>query len=287
MEERNGNVDNQQPVVGVIGCGFVGNAVAKGFEARLRVLRYDIDPDKCECSFEELCKQSTFAFVCVPTPTAHGTHKAELLYVAKVLQQLEDVAYCGIVIVKSTMPPGSMESFLDHFTYLNLVYNPEFLSERTAVVDFKTAARVVLGGPEHETKEVAELYTQYLRSDVQVIQTDYATAQLTKYACNCLYAVKIAMFNELRQLSDKLGCQWDDVMRGILFSRWVNPMHTRVPGPDGKFGFGGKCFPKDLLAMITCAYENGVPPRMMEAAWQKNLEVRPDRDWEIIEGAIE
>ena len=92
--------------------------------------------------------------------------------------------------------------------------------------------------------------------------------------------------NEFRQIADKDGIDWGQALKGFLASGWVNPMHTMVPGPDGKLGFGGKCFPKDINAVIAYAESVSVDSVLLKASWEKNLEVRQEKDWLKIPGAV-
>ncbi len=91
--------------------------------------------------------------------------------------------------------------------------------------------------------------------------------------------------NEMRQASDKLGLDWDKIMNGFMSDGRIGNSHVEVPGHDGSFGFGGKCFPKDINAFINFFEESGLNPLVMKSAWEKNQEVRGDKDWESIPGA--
>ena len=92
--------------------------------------------------------------------------------------------------------------------------------------------------------------------------------------------------NEFKQIANANNVDWRMAMEGLLSSGWVNYMHTQVPGPDGDYGFGGKCFPKDINALITHCKNKGITPTMLEAAWTKNTEVRSNLNWLQIEGAV-
>ena len=121
---------------------------------------------------------------------------------------------------------------------------------------------------------------------VTIVQTDSQSAEFTKYACNCFYAAKISIFNEFYQVAQKQNLDWNAITNGMMSSGWINPMHTLVPGTDGNLGFGGKCFPKDINALINYFEQCGVEPLMLKAAWQKNTEVRENKNWLQIEGAV-
>ena len=266
--------------IGIIGNGFVGNAIHQGLKGHYKVSVYDIDPELCLCSLEEINSTSCI-FLCVPTPSKN-TGEIDTKPMLAALSNVEDGK---LVVVKSTITPDAAEQINESFPKLRIVYNPEFLTERTAVYDFKNPKRIVLGGQPRDVEAVAAVYEKVF-SNVQYIKTDFKTACFTKYFANCFSAAKVSMFNEFRQIADKAGVDWDIALEGMLASGWVNPMHTMVPGPDGKFGFGGKCFPKDMSAFIKYSLTSGVQPVILKAVWDKNLEVRADKDWLRIKGAI-
>jgi UDPglucose 6-dehydrogenase len=116
--------------------------------------------------------------------------------------------------------------------------------------------------------------------------TDFATAQLIKYMANCFFATKVSFMNEMFQICQAVGGDWDQAIEGFVTDGRIGNSHIDVPGHDGDFGFGGKCFPKDLNAFIVRAREVGVDPKVMQASWDKNSEVRTDLDWFDIPGAV-
>ena len=140
------------------------------------------------------------------------------------------------------------------------------------------------GAPEH-VRKVEELYKLRF-PHTKLIKTDFETAELIKYMANCFFATKISYMNEMKQISDKLGTDWSTVVEGFITDGRIGNSHNDVPGHDGSLGFGGKCFPKDLNAMIARAKELGVDPTILEATWNKNLEVREVLDWFQIKGAV-
>ena len=108
---------------------------------------------------------------------------------------------------------------------------------------------------------------------------------MVKYFANCFFSVKVSFVNEMYQICEKLGLSYNDIMGMVMADGRIGNSHWSVPGHDGSLGFGGKCFPKDLTALIHKAQELGVDPKVMRAAWRKNLEVRGDKDWLQIPGA--
>jgi UDPglucose 6-dehydrogenase len=116
------------------------------------------------------------------------------------------------------------------------------------------------------------------------IHTDATTAELVKYMNNTFFATKVSIMNEFKRISDALGTNWDDALYGFVCDGRVGDSHLHVPGPDGKLGYGGVCFPKDVNALITLGRELGTPMHTLEAGWKTNLEVRPEQDWQKLKG---
>ena len=189
-----------------------------------------------------------------------------------------------VFLIRSTVVPGTTQNFQKKFKKLKLVYNPEFLTERSANFDFISQPRFILGGSSKNTSAVEKLFRHRFGFSTPIIKTDFQTAELIKYVCNTYFATKVSFLNEMKRISDKVDANWDDVIEGFLRDGRIGSSHTQVPGPDGKFGFGGSCFPKDIQAMISFSEEIGVFSNVLNGAWQTNLEVRPEKDWESLKG---
>ena len=270
--------------IGVVGNGFVGQAIGFGFVPVLPVLVHDKDPLRSMNPLEETVNESDIVFVSVPTPM-NKDGSISLNIVRSVLQDIERVNTRGdnIIIIKSTVIPGTTESFAQEFPSLNLVFNPEFLTERHAKYDFLNQARIVLGGlPEH-TGRVAELYRLRFKH-CNIMEMDCNTAEFVKYFNNVFFSVKVAFANEMKLISEKAGVNWDEALAGFAADGRVGDSHLNVPGPDGKWGFGGTCFPKDINAFINFSESLGIKINVIKGAWQTNLQVRPERDWENLKG---
>lgn len=266
--------------IGIVGNGFVGNAIYEGLKQDYRVIVYDKDQSRSDNTMEEI-NETNIIFLCVPTPmTQDGAFDLSILKEAVLnLEQNK------ILIIKSTVTPEAAQQMIELFPNQSFVFNPEFLTERTAIEDFKNPTRIVLGGDLEKVNEVQEIYKKVF-PNVTYIKTDYKTACFIKYFCNCFFAAKVSIMNEFKQIADQEGADWDIALEGLLTSGWVNPMHTQVPGPDGDLGFGGKCFPKDLNAFIEYSNLLGIEPLMLKASWNKNIEVRKNNNWLQIKGAV-
>jgi UDPglucose 6-dehydrogenase len=222
-------------MIGIIGYGMVGKAVEFGFSKTKTVYS---DPKYNSISVNDICEMDPQAiFVCVPTPTDDSNYSI----LKSVLDTIKDSGYTGLVVVKSTILPGYLEDY-------DIVYNPEFLSRSTANQDFVTPPMLVIGGRRRD--ELLELYTQY--SDVRADKTfmvDVKTASLIKYIMNTFYAVKVTYMNEMYDIAQQLGIDWNAVAMVLANHPWMGTHHFQVPGPDGERGFGGPCLPKDSEAL--------------------------------------
>jgi len=271
--------------VGIIGNGFVGSAVASGFALHAKVCVYDTDPSRSINTLEETMN-CDFVFVTVPTPmNLDENNKIDLSIVREIFKEASSISTgASIFILKSTVIPGTSAALAREFPNLEIVFNPEFLTERSARLDFINAARIVLGGAGPACVRVGSLYRQRF-PHTPIIMTDSTSAEFVKYMCNCFFATKISFMNEMKQAGQSLGLDWDDIMSAFLLDGRIGNSHVEAPGHDGNHGFGGKCFPKDINAFINFFKSIDINPTMLMAAWAKNIEVRESADWEEIEGA--
>ena len=264
--------------VGVIGNGFVGEAQAFAFAPTTNLRIYDLDPLRSSHSLEEIL-ECQFIFVCVPTPMKKDGSQ-DTSYIEAVF---ETATPGPIYIIKSTVLPGTTEKLSKQYPKLDIVFSPEFLTERTAKLDMLTQARIVLGGKKNITSVVKKLFEQRFKNR-HIIETNSTTAEYIKYMNNTFFATKVSMMNEFKLLADKIGVEWDKALYGFVSDGRVGDSHLHVPGPDGRKGYGGTCFPKDVSAFITFAKENNIDLNTIEGGWKTNLEVRPEKDWEQDKG---
>jgi UDPglucose 6-dehydrogenase len=291
--------------IAVIGQGFVGGSLTTVFaEKGFSVLVYDkagkiargahdyrADSIKNLVNFAEGSIEgfSKVYFVCLPTPM-YEDGSADLSIVEGVLSELAEVPGERIAVVKSTVPPGSTEKWNKLFseTGLRVVFNPEFLTEANALDDMRNQNRIVLGGPRPHINTVKQVF-QTAFPKVPLVKTSSTTAEMVKYITNNFLTVKVAFANEMFQICEALdksglNVDYDKVIEYAKYDSRLGSSHWSVPGPDGQPGFGGHCFPKDVNAMIDVAKTLGVKPTVLKSAWEKNLEVRSDKDWEKMAG---
>jgi UDPglucose 6-dehydrogenase len=274
--------------IGIVGNGFVGSAIAAGFSLHAEVSIYDKDPRRSLDSLEKTVNDSEFIFVGVPTPmesTSDGTISLDIL--DSVMGEIDTLNHRtdNIFILKSTIVPGTTQRYIEKYPNLNIIFNPEFLTERAARLEFINASRIVLGGHPALCARVEGLYRDRFPI-TKIIKTDTKSAEFIKYMCNCFFAMKVSFMNEMRQAAYTDALNWEDVMDGFLTDGRIGNSHIDVPGHDGNFGFGGKCFPKDINAFIKYFEEKEINPMLLKATWDKNLEVRKNHDWLNIKDAV-
>jgi len=265
--------------VGIIGNGFVGESQAFAFSPTADVKIFDIDPLKATHNLEETLEQE-FIFVCLPTPMRmDGTQDLSFIenFFGSIFPNKDQ-----IFIIKSTVLPGTTESLSERFGF-NIIFSPEFLTERTAKLDMLTQARIILGGDFKLTERVKSLFEDRFMNR-NFILTDSKTAEYIKYMNNTFFATKVSIMNEFYRLGSEIGINWGDAMNGFASDGRVGDSHLHVPGPDGKMGYGGTCFPKDVNALIKFAESRGMRMNTIEGGWITNLEVRPEKDWEKMKG---
>ena len=274
--------------IGIIGKGFVGSAVEHGFSCNSKfkaIIRvYDKNPILSTHSLSETINHSEIIFLSVPTP-ANPDGSINTQIVENILFEINDcIKNDCIILLRSTLIPGSTQLFSEKFPKLNLVFNPEFLREKSANDDFINQSRVVLGGEKKLTNRIAELYNWRFQNSVPIIQTNFQTAELIKYMNNCFLATKVSFMNEMNLIASKINVDWDKAVEGFIGDPRVGTSHVNVPGSDGKLGFSGSCFPKDLQAIIHFAESMDVDTKVLKGAWETNLKIRPSKDWKELKG---
>ena len=268
--------------IGIIGQGFVGTAVYEGLKQYFKIETYDIAKKSTCSSIGEVCEKSDVVFVCLPTPM-HPDGSCSKLIVQKVLNEINDLNTCNTVVVKSTIPPGTTEQWNKKYNNIQIVFNPEFLTEANSIEDFKTQNRIIVGGPRPASTKVARLFRKAFPK-IPIIKTGSTHAEMVKYVTNCFLATKVSFANEMFKVCNELDIDYDKVIEYAKFDERLGYSHWAVPGPDGDFGFGGHCFPKDMNALIYLGDRLGVDLKTLKSALETNNKVRQNRDWEQQKG---
>jgi len=274
-------------MIGIIGQGFVGNAVYKKWKQYYDVLTYDLDESKSTSTLHNLVMLCDTIFVCLPTPMNKGgecdlSTLQQSLFDINTLIEFED-ARSKTIIVKSTIPPGTTEQLNKDFKYLNIIFNPEFLTERNAEEDYNNQTRIIIGGPRPQSTDVVRLFSKVF-PNAKLIKTHSTYAEMVKYMTNTFLSTKVSFANEIYQICEKVGADYDKVVEYATYDDRLGKTHWMVPGHDGDFGFGGHCFPKDLSALIHVSENLGTTNNVLKATRDTNDEVRKNRDWEQMKG---
>ena len=241
--------------LGIVGHGFVGTAVDHGFTRDVQ--KFIVDPKHNSTNtIEDLIKFKPDAtFVAVPTPQLEtGECNTEIL--EGVMQQLNN-AKGLLVIVKSTVPAYKLQSIKEQCVDLRIVYNPEFLTEKNYIEDFRNPSMHVFGGINADTDAVEKLYDEHSEcADCPVYKTDIVTASMVKYCINSFLATKVTFMNEMYDvLKNAQGTDWNTFSKIIQTDPRIGKTHMKVPGNDGQRGYAGSCFPKDTNALAWFARE--------------------------------
>ena len=266
--------------IGVIGQGYVGTAIKLGFQDHYKVLTYDkFDLAKSTHSkISDLVDEREVIFVCVPTPMRKdGTCSTGI--VEEVIREINETAKDHIVVIKSTVPPGTTNKFNHEFSNVTVIFNPEFLTEENFLDDFKNQNRIILGGSRKGTNKLRQIYSKVFPKAV-IVKTGDKHAEMVKYFTNTFLATKVSFANEMYNICEQIGIDYDKVVEYAIYDERLGKSHWAVPGPDGDFGFGGHCFPKDLSAIINQFDTYG----LLESVEEVNNQVREDRDWEHMVG---
>ena len=274
-------------IIGIIGQGFVGSAIREGLGAFYEVLTYDLDTAKSNSTHENLCSRADIIFVCLPTPMRKdGSCDTRILESAILeIEKCCPEKRSPILVIKSTIPPGTTAR-ISKATRLPVCFSPEFLTEANSFEDFKNQTRIIIGGPRPATGTVKQMFRKAFPT-IPIVKTGTKTAEMVKYFTNCFLATKVTFANEMYEICESSGIDYDKVSEYALYDTRIGKTHLAVPGPDGDRGFGGHCFPKDLAAMIKFSEVSGVPRERSDLLRQvrdSNEVYRTERDWESMKG---
>lgn len=263
-------------VVGIIGLGFVGGSIEKSFHKKNINLR-TYDKYKKIGSLEE-CLESDLLFVCLPTQFDENLNQYNKQSIHDICEVLHENSFLGVVIIKSTIEPGTT-NYLSKKYNLKFIHNPEFLTARTAAEDFHNQKHIVLGKSDSLDDDIVykvrDFYHQHY-PDAEISLCSSLESESMKLFSNCFYAVKIQFFNEVYQLCKKNGSDYNLVVEMMIKNGWINPMHTKVPGTDGKLSYGGLCFPKDTKALLYVLKKQKLPHAVLQATIEERGMMRKD-----------
>lgn len=267
--------------VGIVGKGFVGNATAKVWMEHADVKCFDIDKTRCTHPLGEVM-QCDFVYMCLPTPAGElgecNLKAYEDVFNAATEKALREAR----MIIKSTVPIGFTQKLADRG--FHVVHSPEFLTARCAIADAHTPSRNIVGYPTgafaNRCYPIAiELQKAYEKRfpGVQCFVMRSCESEAVKLMANNFFATKVAFFNEWYSWAQANDITWDVLLEAFLADGRIAHAHTKVPGPDGRRGFGGTCLPKDLANTIDSMKQIGFESHILKAVQDRNLKDRGDR----------
>lgn len=274
--------------VNIIGYGYVGGAI--GYlckQNRVPYSTYDVlkkDEKESVGNFNDISSlienseksnEHNFYFICVPTPPRDDTGECDTSIVEHVLDEL----FCKItrptsVIIKSTIKPGTSRILSNKYGQkLNVVFCPEFLKEKTFQEDMYNANFCLLGtNCDENTRKLVEnvMRRLYSHKTIDVIHKSYEECELFKYTINVFLAVKVWYFNEISEVCDRFNVDYNDLKDLFHLEPRIGESHIDVPGHDGSYGFGGKCLPKETLALSHLQRGLGLPNGVLSEILERN-----------------
>jgi len=255
--------------IGIVGLGFVGEAVLNAYETLFTdVVVVDIDPSKSTGTYADL-QDCAAVFVCVPSPSK-DSGECDTSILNSVLYMLQD--YKNVIISKTTATPQFYEKM--QTVYPNLVHIPEFLTAANANEDYLKEINAIIGGKIAAYRNEAERIIKLVQPITMVEHCSIGEAAFVKYAINSYLATKVVFMNEMSELATAHGYRWDAIRMYLAEDNRIGLSHMQVPGPDGYYGFGGMCFPKDTTAWVKYAGKLGVQLSVLKSAIKKNVLLR-------------
>jgi UDPglucose 6-dehydrogenase len=263
--------------IAIIGLGFVGNAIYETLKLKKidNIVVYDKFKNGGIGNINE-CLNSDIMFLCLPTLYNIKLKKYDLVPIEDTLNYLKENNYKGLAVIKSTVTPGTTNELSKKYN-LNLCHNPEFLSAKTAYEDFLNQKHIVIGKSINCNKfELLEKFYKKHWPEAKISICSSDESEAVKLGCNCFYSVKIQFFNELFLMCQKGGYDFNIVKDIMLKNDWINPMHTKVPGTDGKLSYGGYCFPKDTNALCSHLDKLELPNLVLKSSIEERNFMRKD-----------
>lgn len=257
--------------------GMVGGITAEVLKNFHEILPYD--KFKQPYTNPEILKQAELVFICVPTPMK-SSGEIDYSAIHNSIKTLEKVTQNNtlkpLVVIRSTVVSGTTNTLEKQYPF-HFAFNPEFLREKHALEDMKNTDRIVIGANRQEDHEKVEQVYKPIFPNAKYIYVNTKTAEMIKYAANVMLTGQIALANEIYQICKAVGVDYETVKNAILLdSRIARNIH--VPGHDGQLGYGGKCLPKDLNALIYLAREHMYRPYLLEEVWRLNEKLRKNKD---------
>ena len=250
--------------IGIWGTGIVGLATGKVLEQAHKVYYYDrYKKDPKLSTDKELVDNCEVIFITVPTPMLRSG-RIGLRDIKDSLIQMQRLTKANkIIVIKSTVVPGTTKRFARQFSQFDFAQNPEFLRAKYAYEDMLNSKQIVIGIEKNEIFQILEKMYREVFKEILIIKATFAEAEIVKYASNIMLSGQIALANELYQVCGALRIDYKIVEKVLGYDKRIGT-NIKMRGLDGKLGFGGACFPKDLNALIYRSREVGYRPYLLE-----------------------
>lgn len=254
----------------IVGHGFVGTAVDYGFPDS-NCIKTIIDPRYGTSVSDLKNKKIDVSFVCVPTPMSLDASVDASILINAVRELILHTD--GLIVVKSTVIPSIVSELAELSE--RLIYNPEFLTEKSANEDFVNPVMHVFGGGSKATKQLEQIYEKYSAcKPCPVHHMSAVEASFVKYGMNTFLSTKVLFFNQFFDLVEHANANYNLIRSAIGTDPRIGHSHTMVPGHDERRGFGGSCFIKDSAAFIMYAKEQGLDFTLLEETMKRNQDYR-------------
>jgi len=271
--------------IGIVGLGCVGGAMYKSFSLKgliknKNLFCYDKYKDGGIGSFDN-CLNCDVLFLALPTKYNYNICNYDTSAIEETCYKLMENNFNGVIVIKSTINPETTDKLSEKYNPLQFIHNPEFLTARTAFYDFHNQKHIVLGKgnlcSEKNLMFVEKFYKKFYPNAKISISTALESESMKIYV-NCFYATKVQFFTELYCLCQKNGSDFNKIKDMMIENKWINKMHTQIPGPDGKISYGGLCFPKDTNALNNYMIQLNSPNKLLDSVIEERNSMRNDHD---------
>jgi UDPglucose 6-dehydrogenase len=261
--------------IGIMGYGMVGGSLARYFQNIRAIDPAIYDPPKGYDSIESL-NQADIIFVCVPTPYDEEKGGFDLSYVEDAFSK---IAGGKVVVIKSTVLPGTTQNFQDKYPSLKVLFNPEFLTESTADQDMCYPDRQIVGYTKQSFSVAGDVMRILPLAPFERLLS-VTEAEMVKYFGNTWFSTKVVFANQMYDICQKLGIDYDRVKEASAADKRIGPTHLEV-FHKGYRGYGGKCLPKDTRALIQLGNRIGSEMKLLKLVEEINNTLREMQKYDL------
>lgn len=276
--------------VGVIGCGVVGGTILKGFKTLgFETTGYDKYKEEYKNNFDKVL-ETDMMFLCLPTVAKDEEWNMDMSPFEETFEKINNKGYEGMIIIKSTVIPGTTNNYAKKYPNLNIYHSPEFLTENNAVVDFFKPDKIILGIPKNYPHNVLkgetsmeevkkekcfkEMFEELHKKLGTVDYTDSNTSEFHKFMSNCFFATKVSFANEMNEIAKFYDANYGQA-KGLLYKdERVGPDHLSI---NEERGYSGMCLPKDVNQLLADLKNK----RIIASHLSKTREIN-DRDKKLV-----